>query len=219
MQNTDLATMDVEANGESDAVGVAARIAGRTLAARGPHYMTEVQRLLDAGREVMHRAGVGGCARVADIVTAAGLSNDAFYRHFRSKDELVAAILEDGTTRLRSYLSHQMNKASTPDGAIRAWVAGVLSQANEESAETTRSVLWNAGALDVRPGPTRPESSLGPLLVEPLTALGSPAPDLDASLIANAVIGQLSDHLRQGTGPVDEDVDAVTLFCLSAIQR
>ena len=42
--------------------------------------------------------------RVADIVAEAGLSNDAFYRHFASKDALVAALVEDGagaTGRLR----------------------------------------------------------------------------------------------------------------------
>src|SRR6476620_1080023 len=89
---------------------VATRIARQTLAARGPDYSAEVRRLLDAGREVMRRNGTSGRARVADIVAAAGLSNEAFYRHFASKDALVAAILDDGALRLRSYLEHQIAK-------------------------------------------------------------------------------------------------------------
>src|SRR5919201_691586 len=94
---------------------VAERIAQQTLAKRGPDYEGEVRRLLDVGLEVMRKCGTSSRPRVADIVAAAGLSNDAFYRHFSSKDALVAAILEDGAERLGSYLAHQMEKEPTPE--------------------------------------------------------------------------------------------------------
>ncbi|WP_433155373.1 TetR/AcrR family transcriptional regulator [Actinomadura nitritigenes] len=42
---------------------------------------------------------------MADIVNAAGLSNEAFYRHFPSKGALVAALLEDGTERLHGHVA------------------------------------------------------------------------------------------------------------------
>src|SRR5690348_16936146 len=87
-------------NPEND---VAARIAQRTLAKREAGYASEVRRLLDAALEVMRQGGTASRPRVADIVAAAGLSNDAFYRHFPSKDSLAAALLEDGAARLRSY--------------------------------------------------------------------------------------------------------------------
>ncbi len=77
-----------------------------------------------SGRELMARCGTTSRPRVADIVAAAGLSNDAFYRHFSSKDALVAAILEDGTERLTSYLAHQMAKEPTPERQVRRWVDG-----------------------------------------------------------------------------------------------
>src|SRR5690606_5850001 len=89
---------------------VAARIAQRALAKRGAEYASEVRRLLDAGLQVMRACGTASRPRVADVVAAAGLSNDAFYRHFPSKDALVVAIIEDGAERLRSYLAHQMSK-------------------------------------------------------------------------------------------------------------
>src|SRR5437660_5249790 len=85
--------------------GVAARIAAQTLAKRSPDYESEVRRLLDAALEVIAKHGTAARARVADIVAAAGLSNDAFYRHFPSKDALVCAIIEDGTQRLASYVA------------------------------------------------------------------------------------------------------------------
>ena len=68
----------------------------------------------------MARCGTTSRPRVADIVEAAGLSNDAFYRHFPSKDALVAAILDDGAERLQGYLDHQMAKARGPEAQVRA---------------------------------------------------------------------------------------------------
>lgn len=197
---------------------VAGRIARRTLATRAPDYSAEVRRLLDAGREVMRRCGTGSRPRVADIVAAAGLSNDAFYRHFASKDELVAAILEDGAERLRSYLAHQMEREATPEGEVRRWVAGVLAQAaDDESAATTRAVMWNAGGLGEALLSGSPATLLASLLERPLAELGSPAAALDASLVAHAVVGRLSDHLRQGVRPTKADTERVTAFCLAAV--
>ena len=198
---------------------VAARIAQRTLAARAPDYSAEVRRLLDAGREAMRKCGTDARPRVADIVAAAGMSNDAFYRHFSSKDELVAAILEDGTERLRSYLAHQMGRASTPAAKVRRWVAGVLAQADDESADTTRAVLWNAGGLGRALVSDGPSTSLATLLEAPFAELGSTSPALDASLAAHAVVGELSDHLRRGVRPTKADSERISAFCLAAVAR
>ena len=196
--------------------GVAARIAQRTLARRETRYAGEVRRLLDAALTVMRSCGTSSRPRVADIVAAAGLSNDAFYRHFPSKDALVAALLEDGTERLRSYLVHQMAKEATPEGRVRRWVEGVLAQAaDEDIAATTLAVLWNGGSVGEglpagRPSASRP---LAVLLHAPFAELGSPAPELDASLAAHAVVGQLSDFLWQRTRPSPAQIDHVAHVC------
>lgn len=194
---------------------VATRIARQTLAARAPDYSGEVRRLLDAGREVMRRNGTTTRATVAEIVAESGLSNEAFYRHFRSKDLLVSAILEDGSQRLRSYLAHQMGKATEPAGQVRRWVEGVLSQAvDDEVAATTLAVLWNAGGAGDRLGQAAASAPLAELLSDPLAALGSADPDVHASLAGHAVVGALADHLWAGTRPSRTDVDRITAFVL-----
>lgn len=198
---------------------VASRVARQTLAKRGAEYAGEVRRLLEAALDVMRRCGTTSRPRVADIVAAAGLSNEAFYRHFPSKDALVAAILEDGTERLQSYLAHQMAKEATPEGKVRRWVEGVLSQAaDEEIAATTLAVLWNGGSVadglpSGRPSASRP---LAALLREPLAALGSADPELDASLVAHALVGQLSDYLWARVRPDRAHIDHAAEFCLAA---
>jgi AcrR family transcriptional regulator len=189
---------------------VAEEIAQATLRRRGQDYADEVRRLLDAGLDVMARCGTTSRPRVADIVEAAGLSNDAFYRHFPSKDALVAAILEDGAGRLQGYLAHRMSKADGPEAEVRAWVDGLLSQADESIAATTLAVLWNGGVVP----DGRPAGRLAPLLVEPLTALGAEDPDGTARLLAHAAVGTLNDLLWAGRPPTRADVDRVTAFCL-----
>ncbi|MGH9091466.1 MAG: TetR/AcrR family transcriptional regulator [Acidimicrobiales bacterium] len=202
--------------GSGPADDVATRIAQRTLAKRRAGYAGEVRALLDAALDVMRRCGTASRPRVADIVAAAGLSNDAFYRHFPSKDALVTAILEDGRERLSSYLAHQMAKEARPEARVRRWVEGVLSQAVGEVAATTLAVLWNAGSVGEGPASGRHFASapLAELLREPFAALGSADPVLDASLATHAVLGTLSDHLWRRDEPAPAEVEAVTAFCL-----
>jgi AcrR family transcriptional regulator len=211
-----------EAEGErATQTGVTDRIVRRTLAKREGEYASEVRRLLDAALEVMRRCGTASRPRVADIVAAAGLSNDAFYRHFQSKDVLVAAILEDGGERLRSYLAHQLAKEPTPEGQVRRWVRGVLSQADPDIAATTLAVLWNGSSVDggMAAGRHFASAPLGSLLSEPFAALGSDAPELDAALAAHATLGMLSDCLWRKKQPTPAEVERVTTFCLRAAAR
>jgi AcrR family transcriptional regulator len=194
--------------------------AKESLARREAQYASEVRRLLDAGLEVMRQCGTASSPRVADIVAAAGLSNDAFYRHFASKEALVAAILEDGSARLTSYLDHQMAKVSTPADKVRCFVEGVMAQAaDDDIAATTRAVLWNGGTVSERLGSSRsaPAASLAPLLREPFAQLGSRHPDADAVLAAHAAVGTLSDFLSQRTRPTAAEIDHVADFCIAAV--
>jgi AcrR family transcriptional regulator len=193
----------------------------RSLAKRESEYAGEVRRLLDAALEVMHDCGTTARPRVADIVAAAGLSNDAFYRHFRSKDDLVNALLEDGAERLRGYLAHQMAKGTTPEGRVRHWVEGVLGQADGDVAATTLAVLWNGSSAGggLAAGRHFASAPLASLLHEPFAALGSDAPETDAGLAAHATLGMLSDCLWREAEPTRAEVDRVTEFCLRAVRR
>ena len=157
---------------------------------------------------------------MADIVARAGLSNDAFYRHFASKEALVAAIIEDGAMRLGSYLAHQMAKESTPEGRVRRWVEGVMSQAaDDEIATTTRAVLWNGGRISDSLGSSRPSQTeaLAELLREPFAALGSARPDADAAIAAHGAVGVLSDFLWRRTRPARADIDHIADFFLAGV--
>lgn len=193
---------------------VAERVAQRALAERTAVYAEEVRLLLDAGLQVIRECGTSSRPRVQDIVSAAGLSNDAFYRHFRSKDALITALIEDGADVLLGYLKHQMAKRPTPEGRIRCWVEGVMSQADDDVAATTVAVLWNAGSVGNGPASGRHYASgpLALLLRDPLEELGSENPQQDATLIAHAMLGTLSDHLWRRTRPTPAELDHLVAF-------
>jgi AcrR family transcriptional regulator len=213
VQNTSL-------DGARGSDAIAERIALRTLGKRGAEYASEVRRLLDAALEVIDRCGTASKPRVADIVAAAGLSNDAFYRHFASKDALVAALLEDGAQRLVSYLAYQMSKESTAEGKIRRWVEGAFSQADKDIAATTLAILWNGGGVaQEASGRHFAAGPLADLLRDPLAALGSEQPELHATLVAHAVLGKLTDYLWQRAQPTPAETDHVVEFCLAAAGR
>ncbi len=193
----------------------------RSLAKRESEYAGEVRRLLDAALDLMHQHGTTSRPRVADIVAAAGLSNDAFYRHFPSKDALVTAILEDGGERLRGYLDHQLAKEKSPEAKVRRWVAGVLAQADTDIAATTLAVLWNGSGADggLAAGRHFASAPVASLLHEPFTALGSETPELHAALAAHATFGLLSDCVWKRVEATRAEVDRVTAFCLRAVSR
>ena len=124
---------------------IAGQLARRSMADRERVAADEVRRLLDAGLEVL---ATSPAARVGDIVRVSGLSNSAFYRYFASKDELIAAILRDGSERLTAYLEHQMAKVDEPVEQVEAWITGVLDQArNERLAAPTRALLVQSRRL------------------------------------------------------------------------
>jgi hypothetical protein len=111
-----------------------------------------------------------------------------------------------------------MSKARTPETRIRSWVEGVLSQADDDIAETTLAVLYNSGGLAEGRAAGRHFASapLATLLHEPFAELGSADPQLAASFVAHAVLGQLSDHLWQRTRPTAAEIDRTVALCVAA---
>ncbi|MFI9536568.1 TetR/AcrR family transcriptional regulator [Nocardia fusca] len=201
---------------DSDLVG---RIARKAVAEREAEYAGEIRRLLDAALDQVRRCGAGSRPRVADIVAAAGLSNDAFYRHFPSKDALMAAVLADGTERLAEYVAHRMSKEEEPRSRVRCWVAAILAQAEPPLAADTRAVLCHTGALgaDLVTGQAgSAPRRLAVLLHAPFAELGVAEPEFVAGLVAYATIGKLSEYLWSDTEPTAVEVARLGDFCLAA---
>jgi AcrR family transcriptional regulator len=198
---------------------IAERVASRTLAGRSAAYADEVHRLIEAGYAVMRRTGSLD-PRVNDIVREAGLSNQAFYRHFSGKDELLVAILDDGQRQLVTYLERRMSGATTGEVRVQAWIEGVMEQArNAAAADNTRPFAINSARLADR----FPEevARSRELLVRPLRGAVAEAgrdPQRDADAVYHLVIGCMNDALVARRRPSREDVEHLERFVLGGLR-
>src|ERR1700690_4273037 len=122
-------------------------LADRAVAERRATYAAEARRLIDAAFVVMRRTGSID-PQVREIVREAGLSNQAFYRHFPSKDALLLAALADGQHQLVAHLDRRVAAASEPAEKIRRWITGLMAQARDrDAAEATRPFACNSARL------------------------------------------------------------------------
>jgi AcrR family transcriptional regulator len=191
------------------------RAVARSLARRHASYADEVERIVAATYEVIERTGSLE-PTMRDILRQSGISTQAFYRHFRSKDELLLALLDDGRRQLSSYLAHQMGKAETKEGKLRAWVEGVMAQASDETAAAkTRPFLANLDRL-VEQYPQDQQESVELLLGLLTDVLGV---RLDAVAVYHLTIGTMHQHIRDRTRPSAEEVEHVIQFSLAAVAR
>jgi AcrR family transcriptional regulator len=134
----------------SAAPSVAVQSVQRSLADRYTVSADEVGRLIAAAIEVMRVSGTDS-PRVGDIVATSGLSNQTFYRYFKTKEEFLLAVLDDGLRRLVGYLSHDLDKHTSGITKVGRWINGIMMQAvNPSAAAATRGVLANSSQLMYR---------------------------------------------------------------------
>jgi AcrR family transcriptional regulator len=220
---------------------LAQRAVDRSVADRQSEFTREMQRILDATYSLIERTGSLDPS-LRDILRETGLSTQAFYKYFRSKDELMLLLLDDGRRRLLGYLDHRMDKATTLEGRVRAWIEGVLAQAGDPAAAArTRPFLANqdrlaeafpeeqqasvdllidqlAGSLERLTQPTQPTRSTRPTRMTKarMTKARRAETRRDAEAIYHMVFGMLRKHLIQGTRPTGVETDHLVRFTLRA---
>jgi AcrR family transcriptional regulator len=204
-------------------VAVARRSLERSMAQRGTSYVQEVQHIVDATYAVIARTGSFD-PKLRDILAESGLSTQAFYKHFRSKDELMLVLLDDGRRRLVGYLTHLMDKVDTPAEKIRAWIEGVLAQAlDADVAARTRPFVAYQDRL-AEQFPEEQQQSVN-LLIGLLSAVIGDLPGArsklsvsrDAKAIYELSFGTLHWHLSHGTHPSHAEANHLVEFSLRGV--
>jgi AcrR family transcriptional regulator len=210
--------------GTSVSESLTQRAVARAVAGRQASYAEELQRIVDAAYRVIERtSSVDPTLR--DILREGGLSTQAFYRYFNSKDELLLVLLDEGARRLLGYLTHRMERAAGPEGRIRAWIEGVLAQASDTGAAgRTRPFVANEARL-AEQFPVEQQASvdlLTALLVPAITELNGhrrAEARRDADAVYHLAFGALRRHLTRGTTPARAEIDHLARFALAGIGR
>jgi AcrR family transcriptional regulator len=196
---------------------VAEALADRAVADRRAAYAAEARRLIDAAFVVMRREGTIDPG-VRAVVQEAGLSNQAFYRHFASKDALLVAVLADGQRQLVEHLAARVASTTDPREQVARWITGVMAQARDhDAAEATRPFACNGGRLaDLFPADlAASRAELLASLAPAVEALGGH--DSDAELIRDLALARMNDAIALRRVPPRAEIQHLVDFCLSGI--
>jgi AcrR family transcriptional regulator len=122
-------------------------------------------RLMEAALYVMRQNGFQG-ASVQDILDRAGLSTRAFYRQFRSKDDLLLAMFRTASIPDVARVERSVAEKAVPLEAVCAWIDEMVAMAFD-AKRVRRLVIFNAVARQAQ-GYEDEEDSLRTRLIVPL---------------------------------------------------
>lgn len=178
--------------------------------------------LLAAASTALREYGVRGLS-VGAVLERAGLSTRAFYRHFDSKEELVAAVFLETARVEQRRLRRRMATATTDIEAVTAWIDGRLDLAFDDSIGSDLRRL-SLEAQSQAPGLVQPAYAemLKPLRgalqrglqagvfhhVDPVTA---------AQFIHGVVWAGINEHWATGDCDREELRERILHFCLGGL--
>lgn len=190
-----------------------------------PQALAERSRLMDAALKVMRTNGFQG-ASVQDILEEAGLSTRAFYRQFRSKDDLLLAMFRTASARDVAMVAKRVDEAPSAAAAVDSWLDEMLAIAFDRR-RIQRLVMFNASARQTEEFDEEVAYLRRALLAPLQGALAQGATDgtfpcadpvPDASTIFDLLWSVVSPHARRER-PL-ERADAkryIRRFCLPAL--
>jgi AcrR family transcriptional regulator len=194
----------------------------RALEPRRRKYEAEFDRLVSAARDVMREHGTVD-PTIGQVLAVAGLSTNAFYRHFPTKDDLLLELVMQAGANTRSFLSHRMAREDAPRDQVIAWIEGMFDLLRTASSlRANRPFLFAHPRLVAR-FPNEIAANIA-LLVEPLaTAIhdlrpGSRRQSLDdAHLLYHQVFGILLDQAAMDHLSDAAEVKRVVQYSLRAL--
>src|SRR4051812_45486937 len=186
----------------------------------------EVRALVDATFDVVATTGSFE-PQVRDILARAQLSRQVFYRYFESKDELLLGVLDESWRIVAASLSKRIARVDGAEQRLRAWIAGVLRQAQDpESSRRTRPFAITGRRLEAQF--PREYAEARRTFVDQLAGVigdgvadgvfESRHPEDDALIIHDAVFLRQNRHLVLGTYPTRKTVDDLHDFALRALR-
>ena len=156
----------------------------------GKREQTKVQNrlaILDAAREVFGELGYEA-ATVRDIIRRTGLAAGTFYNYYRSKEEVFAALADDGARRFAPILKSLRHKGHF-DGFVREAIVAYFEFMADEH------ISWAA---------RRPEG-------EPQVHIQGETPEMAA--VFAEVRAAIEDAIAEGRGPV-ADTEYMAAACI-----
>ncbi|XVQ08738.1 TetR/AcrR family transcriptional regulator [Spirillospora sp. CA-255316] len=172
------------------------------------HRARQLRTLLDAARTLVAEEGIEALS-LAALARRVGLSRPGLYEYFRSRDDLVAAIVEEELPRWAALVEGSLDASADLPGKVESYVRTQLEVMTDGRHAAAVALVEHALA---EPARERIRDGHAQLL-RPLTAAlaegGIPEPELRAELVQGIVdaAAKLAQR-RPGGTPAKTIVDA-----------
>ncbi len=110
----------------------------------------ERQRIFDAAFDVMRRVGYENTT-IGDLLTEAGMSTRSFYRHFASKDDLLAAMFRQDAEQFAAAVEGRVAGAPDARRAVELWIDEILAFGLGRPRAQRAAVLGSPAAMSSLP--------------------------------------------------------------------
>ncbi len=172
------------------------------------HRARQLRNLLDAARALVAEEGIEALS-LAALARRVGLSRPSLYEYFRSKDDLVAAIVEEELPRWASLVEAAL--AGPPDlvGKVEAYVRSQLEVMTDGRHAAAVALVEHALAEPARERIRDGHAQLLRPLARAFAEAGVPEPELRAELVQGIV--DAAANLAQRRPGQAEAIIAATL--------
>ena len=154
--------------------------------------MNRREQILAIAAELFAQKGFHGVS-IAELGAACGFSGPALYRHFRSKDAVLAAMLVGISDELLSVGRQRVADADSPRAALTSLIEWHVSFAlDHEALIVVQDRDWSALPLEAREKVRETQRAYVEVWVEQLLALRGDLPAQEARASVHATFGLLN---------------------------
>lgn len=178
--------------------------------------------LVEACGSLIERDGVLDF-NMRELLDRAKVSNRAFYRHFPTKEALIATLADDVYTTMISSLDEAVAPEGPAEERLAAWIDGALHFAREPSLAARGRVFV---AYEARLRAEHPElyRHAGRRLASQVSAIIDQgrdegrftAPATRAALVVRLVVATIQHHVLDRTSPTPAQRDELVAFVIGA---
>ena len=168
------------------------KIAAPTVA---EHRAAQLRTLLDAARDLIREDGSG--LTLAAVAARAGLARSSVYQYFRSREELLDAVVADVVPRWSARITAAVATAASPEDAIVAYARENLLLVAEGEHAVVAALRAEAGREALARQSAAMHATILVPLVEALEQLGVPDAARSAELV-NAVVLAAARQVEAG---------------------
>lgn len=161
------------------------------------HRANQRRAILDAARDILAQGGAQAPS-LAAVARRTGLARSSIYQYFRSKDDLLDAVITEMFPRWAAYVTSQMEAAATPGERALAYVDANLHLMASGEHAIARGLAVFAGSESLAESSRVLHDQLRAPLVRALAELGSDSPEAVSELV-HAIVQRATQLIERGS--------------------